>query len=137
MRRAGTAPGFDETHINFSVARRIAGELGLAALTLIRLTDHHRAGQVGIKAVEDAAEVEADHIPCPDLQPGVVGVHKGSPVGSGGYKEVGQSVSASTQLYGVLSVETEQLTYVVSVAEVPNILEFAGLSADICCYVAP
>ncbi len=53
---------------------------------------------------------------------------------TGGYTSIGQSVSASTQLYGVLSVEIEQLTYVVSVAEVPNILEFAGLSADICCY---
>lgn len=53
---------------------------------------------------------------------------------SGGYTSIGQSVSASTQIYTVLSVASRSISYVVSVADVPNILEFAGLSACIYCY---
>ena len=53
---------------------------------------------------------------------------------SGGYTSVGQSVSASTQIYVVLSVDTRHVTYVTSVAEVPNVVEFAGLDTDIIAY---
>lgn len=53
---------------------------------------------------------------------------------TGGYASVGQSVSASTQIYAVLSAASGKVSYVISVAEVPNILEFAGLDADIYCY---
>lgn len=55
---------------------------------------------------------------------------------TGGYTSIGQSVSASTQIYAVLSTAKQSVSYVISVAEVPNILEFAGLSADIYCYGA-
>lgn len=53
---------------------------------------------------------------------------------TGGYVSVGQSVSASTQIYAVLSVTKKTVSYVASVADVPNILEFAGLDANIYCY---
>lgn len=53
---------------------------------------------------------------------------------TGGYASVGQSVSASTQLYAVLSVAKKTVSYVASVADVLNILEFAGLDARIYCY---
>lgn len=53
---------------------------------------------------------------------------------TGGYTSIGQSVSASMQIYAVLSAAGRSVSYVASVAEVPGILEFAGLSADIYCY---
>ncbi len=53
---------------------------------------------------------------------------------TGGYTSVGQTVSASTQNYAVLSVEQKAVSYVASVADVPNILEFAGLGVSIYCY---
>lgn len=53
---------------------------------------------------------------------------------TGGYSSVGQSVSASTQIYTVFSFGSNEVSYVVSVADVANILEFAGLNTKIYCY---
>ena len=51
-----------------------------------------------------------------------------------GYRSVGQAVSATAQLYVLLDINTSNLLYVSSVAEVPCILEHAGLQAQIFCY---
>lgn len=53
---------------------------------------------------------------------------------TGGYRSIGQSVSASTQIYAVQSFATGKISYVISVADVPNILEFAGTDAIIYAY---
>ncbi len=50
---------------------------------------------------------------------------------TGGYTSIGQSVSASTQLYAVLSLTDGRLSYAAPAAEVPGILEYAGLDAEI------
>lgn len=51
-----------------------------------------------------------------------------------GYQSIGQSVNASMQIYTVLSVDTGKLSYVVSVADILNILEFAGVETEIYAY---
>lgn len=51
-----------------------------------------------------------------------------------GYQSIGQSVNASMQFYTVLSVHTGELSYVVSVADILNVLEFAGVETEIYAY---
>ena len=55
---------------------------------------------------------------------------------TGGYTSVGQTVSASTQVYTVLSFADKKVSYVVSAAEIPSVLEYAGTEAAIYPYGA-
>lgn len=53
---------------------------------------------------------------------------------SGGYRSIAQEVSATTQLYALLDCVSGRVRYVASVAEIPSLLEHAGLEAEIYCY---